>query len=280
MHKVTIILIILGVQFLLASCARSLDETTNPELAVDSSDWPQPKVKRLQLEIPTHILFVGNSYLYYGDSVHNHVRRIAIAAGIHDSSEMSYKSATIGGAAIFDHNIDHLLNPENLRVDKPFEVVILQGGSAAPLSEKRRERFMQTTKDFAAKIKLAGGETVLYMTHSYVEPHARYRPGMIKDIASLYVAAGNKIDALVIPVGLAFEEAYRLRPNLQLHKSFDGSHPDLLGTYLASATVFTSIYGISPVGNRYNYYGAIDPQTMLFLQTVALDTVTQFYGRK
>jgi hypothetical protein len=279
MHKVTIILIILGVQFLVASCARSLDETTNPELAVDSSDWPQPKVKRLQLENPTHILFVGNSYLYYGDSVHNHVRRIAIAAGIHDSSKMSYKSATIGGAAIFDHNIDHLLNPENLRVDKPFEVVILQGGSAAPLSEKRRMRFMQTTKDFAAKIKLAGGETVLYMTHSYVEPHARYRPGMIKDIASLYVAAGNKIDALVIPVGLAFEEAYRLRPNLQLHKSFDGSHPNLAGTYLASATVFASIYGISPVGNSYDYYGAIDPQTMLFFQTVAQNTVKKFYGR-
>jgi hypothetical protein len=280
MKKTVTILAILSVQFFITSCATSVNETTSSEFSLDYSSWPQPKVKRLQIENPTHILFVGNSYLYYGDSVHNHVRRMAIAAGLYESAALKYKSATIGGAAIFDHNIDHLLMPENLRVDKPFEVVILQGGSAAPLSEKRRKRFMQTTKDFTEKIKRAGGETALYMTHSYVKPHARYRPKMINDIASLYVTAGNEIDALVIPVGLAFEEAYSLRPQIQLHKSFDGSHPDLLGTYLASATVFASIYGISPVGNRYNYYGAIDPQTMLFLQTVALDTVTQFYGRK
>ena len=42
----------------------------------------------------------------------------------------------------------------------------------------------------------------------------------------------------VIPVGLAFEEAYRQRPGVKLHKDFDGSHPDLLGTYLAACVTF------------------------------------------
>ena len=277
MNKANIIIIALVAQLFVASCATSLGNSTELAFSNDASGSPIPKVKRVQLESPTHILFVGNSYLYYGDSVHNHVRRMAISAGLYDASKLIYKSATIGGAAIFDHNIDHLLKPQNLRVDKPFELVILQGGSAAPLSEKRRQRFKETTKEFAEKIKRAGGETVLYMTHAYAKPHARYRASMIKDIASLYIEAGNEIGALVIPVGLAFEEAYRRNPNIKLHKAFDGSHPDLAGTYLASATVFASIYGVSPVGNSYDYYGEIEPDTLLFLQTVAQDTVTQFY---
>ena len=129
-------------------------------------------------------------------------------------------------------------------------------------------------------IEKSGGEMVLYMTHAYVKPHARFRPDMVKDIASLYIETGNQIDALVVPVGLAFEEAYRRKPDIKLHKSFDGSHPELAGTYLAAATVFASLYETSPVGNDYDYFGAIDKETAHFLQTVAHDTVTKFYGRK
>ena len=43
----------------------------------------KPKLTKLKVENPTHLLFVGNSYLYYGDSLHNHVRRMVIAAGTH-----------------------------------------------------------------------------------------------------------------------------------------------------------------------------------------------------
>ncbi len=40
----------------------------------------------------------------------------------------------------------------------------------------------------------------------------------------------------------------------------------------------SAIYETSPVGNSYNYFGAIDKETAKFLQTVAWDTVTSFYG--
>ncbi|MEP3890950.1 MAG: DUF4886 domain-containing protein [Hellea sp.] len=270
--------------FFMASFLSACAATPNlaeqgPDTEFNYSGHLQPNVKRLRKHSPTHLLFVGNSYLYYGDSVHNHLRRLVEAGGVHEGSTLKYKSATIGGAAIFDHNIDHLLKPESLRVDKPFEAVILQGGSAAPLSDKRRRQFTQTIAEYSKKIEASGGETILYMTPAYVKPHARFRPDMIEDIASLYIAAANDNDALVIPVGLAFEEAYRRRPNMQLHKSFDGSHPSLAGTYLAAATVYASLYGVSPVGNSYDYYGAIDPDTALFLQNVAQDTVKAFFDR-
>jgi len=268
--------------FLTQSCSISANSSSNT-VAVPhafpsgSPDNLVPEIKQLRSVNPTHILFVGNSYFYYNDSLHNHVQRMVVAAGLSKRSDLSYKSATIGGAALFDHPIDHLLDPANLQVDKPFETVILQGGSAAPLSEERRQRFTLTAIEYARKIRQAGGEPVLYMTHAYVKPHRRHRPGMIDDIASLYIETGNAIDALVIPVGLAFEEAYRRRPDIQLHKNFDGSHPDTLGSYLAAATVFASIYRRSPVGNTYDYFGEVEREDALFLQNVAQDIVTRFF---
>jgi hypothetical protein len=50
-----------------------------------------------------------------------------------------------------------------------------------------------------------------------------------------------------------------------------------LGTYLAAATVFGALYNKSPVGNSYT--GGIDPPTASFLQTVAWETVQNYYGR-
>jgi hypothetical protein len=40
----------------------------------------EPMVKPAAAGAPKRVLFVGNSYLYYGDSLHNHVRRLAVAA--------------------------------------------------------------------------------------------------------------------------------------------------------------------------------------------------------
>ena len=65
---------------------------------------------------------------------------------------------------------------------------------------------------------------------------------------------------------------------MKLHQDFDGSHPTLVGTYLAACTVFASVYGKSPVGNRYDYFGRIDKDAAAFLQQVAADTVKKFYG--
>jgi len=239
-----------------------------------------PEVTSPQVDSPTRVLFVGNSYMYYNDSLHNHVRRLVVAADAELGQALQYKSSTIGGAALSHHNIKHLTTPGQIGVDKPFQLVILQGGSAAPLSQARRRQFRKTVKAFNQVITKRGGKTALYMTHAYVKPHKRASPENIHLTKKLYTTVGNKINALVIPVGLAFEEAYRRRPDLQLHKNFDGSHPNLAGTYLAACTVYASIYGKSPVGNSYDYYGEIDPRTVKFLQQVAADTVREFYSRQ
>lgn len=247
--------------------------------SIAHAEAPAPAVKQLKTASPTHLLFVGNSYLYYGDSLHNHVRRMVIAAGLHEQTNLKYKSATISGSALMDHNIDSYLEPGKLRVKEPFQVVIMQGGSTVGWSKKRPPLFRKTVVEFAGKIRAAGGEPALYMTHAYVKPHKRVDPGMTDTLAKIYTEAGNEVGALVIPVGLAFAEAYRRKPDMVLHKTFDGSHPSLLGTYLAASVVYASIYSKPASGNSYDYYGQIDKETAAFLQKVADDTVKTFYGR-
>lgn len=241
---------------------------------------PAPEVVSLVDPVPQRVLFVGNSYLYYNDSLHNHVGRLARSLDSDLAGELEYKSATIGGASLDQHPIDRHLRHERLGVDEPFDLVILQGGSAEALSERRRRRFIRTVQEFDRTIRAAGAEVALYMTHAYAPPHPRHDPEMIRAVESLYVEAANRIGALIIPVGLAFEEAYRRRPRIALHKGFDGSHPDMLGTYLAACVVYASVYGRSPVGSDYGYFGRVSPADALFLQTVAWDVVAAFNGRR
>ncbi len=238
-----------------------------------------PSVTQPQVDTPHRVLLVGNSYLYYNDSLHNHVRRMVIAGDKSLGKLLQYKSATIGGASLAHHNIDHLTTPGRIGVKQPFQLVILQGGSFAPLSDAQRAQFREKVMEYSEMIRSRGGQVALYMTHAYVKPHKQAKPENIRLTEDLYVSTGNEVNALVIPVGLAFEEAYRRKPDIKLHKHYDGSHPTLLGTYLAACTVYASVYGKSPVGNSYDYYGAIDKRDVTFLQQVAEDVVKKFYGR-
>lgn len=238
-----------------------------------------PAVKGPQVENPMRVLLVGNSYFYYNDSLHNHLRRMVAAADPAAEKALQYKSATIGGASLSHHNIDWLTKPGQIGIKEPFELVILQGHSAAALSEARQESFRKAAVEFNKIITERGGKTALYMTHSYVAPHKQAKPENVGVTDDFIVSVGNEIGALVIPVGLAFDAAYKREPGLKLHNAQDHSHPSLLGTYLAAATTYAAVYGKSPVGNSYDVYGAIDAKTAALLQEVAWETVQSFVKR-
>ena len=140
-------------------------------------------------------------------------------------------------------------------------------------------RIIEAAKKAAALIAERGGKVALYMPHSYVAPHKQTAPENDQKNRDYYVKLGNELNALVIPVGMAFAEAYKRDPQLKLHKSYDGSHPSRAGTYLAAATVYAAVYGRSPVGNTFDAFGEVDPKTRLLLQQVAWDTVKKFYGQ-
>jgi len=239
----------------------------------------QPKIKSLGLEAPKQILFVGNSYFYYNNSLHNKVLALAKEADPQNANQYQYKSVTISGAYLAHHDVASYMKKGAFGYKKPFDVVILQGNSSEQMTKEKREAFLKTVKEYDALIRATGAKTVLFMTWAYTPKNPEYNPNMTEMNREGYTEAGNAINALVIPVGIAFEEAYKRRPGIKLQKEYDGSHPDVYGSYLAACVVYTSLYGKSPVGLTYDDYGTVDKETAHFLQTVAWDTVQKYYGR-
>jgi len=225
----------------------------------------------------TRVLFVGNSYLYYNDSLHNHVERMAQERYPDTpSSQFQFKSATIGGARLKHHNIDWLLTPGQIGVDQPFQIVVMQGGSFEPLTDQTRGAFIDTAVAHANKVRAAGAAPMLYMTHAYVPPHQSADKAMISVISKTYIDAGRAASAKVIPVGLAFERSYKDRPDFSLHAEFDGTHPNLSGTYLAACVVFLSLYEDELASLSYDYFGRLPKNDALYLQGIARLTVAAF----
>ena len=242
---------------------------------IHSSDY-STKFNKLENTNPQRILFIGNSYLYYNDSLHNHFKRIVEEKKPNYDGSSNVKSATIGGSRLKHHNLDHLLTPKAISLVEKFDLVILQGGSGESQSKEERKLFFEKANEYINKIKSNGSEAALYMIHAYVEPHKNYDPNLIRVIEKMYVEAGKKNSTLVIPVGLAFENAYNKDPDIKLHKE-DGTHPNLLGTYLAACVVYASVYKDNPIGISYDYFGSINKEDKLFLQEIAYQTVQEFY---
>ena len=225
----------------------------------------------------TRVLFVGNSYLYYNDSLHNHVERMAQERYPDTPGRLfQFKSATIGGARLKHHNLDWLLAPGQIGVDLPFQVVIMQGGSFEPLTDRARKGFIDTTVAYAQKVRQIGAVPMLYMTHAYVAPHDAVDEKMIGVVSKTYIEAGQAAQAQVIPVGLAYERSYKERPDFSLHADFDGTHPNLRGTYLGACVVFLSLFDDDESNLTYDYYGRLPQDEARYLQRVARQTVDAF----
>ena len=226
-------------------------------------------------EYPKSILFVGNSYLYYNDSMHNHVEELM--EDFYKGETIVTKSATIGGSRLHNHDIDHLLIPENLQRDEQIEMVIMQGGSGEVVNEKSQRKFIETAVNYSNKAREKGVTPALYMTHAYTEADYRFEPNLINKIKKTYFEAGAKSKALVIPVGMAYERAYEQNPSIKLHHP-DGTHPGMLGTYLGACVIFAFVTNESPIGIDYDYLGRVSEKDKRFLQTIAWDIYMELKG--
>ena len=130
---------------------------------------------------PERVLYIGNSYLYYNDSLHNHVRRMLEEDYLKEIDTTNYKLVTISGSRSWHHNVDHPLNHKKIGAKKPFELVIIQGGSGETDTKSERKIFSDSVEEIVNKVHASGAEAALYMIHAYVAPHKNANPKMITD---------------------------------------------------------------------------------------------------
>jgi hypothetical protein len=250
-------------------------------LLVASSAYADTKPKHTDAgEAPKSILWVGNSFFYYNNSMHNHFGRLAASGGMKARST----SSTISGSGLDWHDMESLLRPDGLgrysfvgdneiRFNPPgkqYEAAIMMDCSQCPVHPQLQAAFHQAVKKDAEILKRAGVRPVLFMSWAYKD-----KPEMTAQLAEQYTKAGNENDALVIPAGLAFAKAMSKRPDLELYAA-DKRHPSLAGTYLAASTVYATLYRKSPVG--LSYTAGLDAGLAKFLQATAWDAVQEYFA--
>jgi hypothetical protein len=172
---------------------------------------------------------------------------------------------TISGAILSDH-AGGLLQTLNSR---DWDVIVLQGQSREAIDSDMAPAFESTLRLFTKEIRSRGAEPVLFMPWAYSD-----RPEMTKQQARAFGKLGKELEIMVIPVGLAFEQAIKTIPAVVLHNE-DRIHPSLEGTYLAAAVFYAALYSKSPVNLEYN--AGLDETLARQLREAAWQTVQDFY---
>src|SRR3954467_10794642 len=244
----------------------------------------RPKLTDVGIESPKTAIYIGNSFFYYNNSMHSHVAAMRRAADPDNKSSYRSTSVTISGSGFDWHDTDSYFRPNAIgrysfdednnivfnKLDRLFDVAIMMDCSQCPLHPQLKPVFVAFASKGSDAARRHGAKPVFFMSWAYAD-----RPEMTAPLAEAYTVAGNDNDAFVIPAGLAFAGSLAKRPELNLYAN-DKRHPSLLGTYLAAATTYAALYRDTPVGNAYT--AGIDVETARFLQTVAWDTVQDYFG--
>jgi hypothetical protein len=230
---------------------------------------------------PAALLWVGNSFFYYNNSMHNHFGRLAASAT--PPVRVRSTSVTISGSGLDWHDMASLVREGGLgkysfvgdneiRFNPPgrqYDLAIIMDCSQCPLHPKLQATFHETVRKHTHTLAQAGIRTALFMSWAYQD-----KPEMTAPLAEQYTKAGNANDLLVIPAGLAFARAIAQKSDVELYDA-DKRHPSLAGTYLAAATVYAALYRQSPV--ECTYTAGLNPELARFLRVTAGQTVEAYY---
>jgi hypothetical protein len=220
------------------------------------------------------VLFVGNSFTYYNE-MPTLVHKLAAAdEGAPPIFVVEYTAPNWNlRKASGEDGLEHLLE------DVRWDVVVLQDNSQA-LSfgpEWRRREVYPYARVLQREIALAGARTVLFMTWGYKYGDRRNFPGdsfdaMQERLEEGYSDLGAQLFAPVAPVGIAWAEALRREPGLNLW-AHDGGHPSSSGSYLAACVFYALLSKRDPSGNAFT--GGLDASEARLLQSVAAEVVAE-----
>lgn len=248
-------------------------------LAACSTTPPKSAYSSTRDGAPKSVLWVGNSFFYYNNSMHGHVGNLLSAAKV---SGVRQTSATISGSGINWHDVSAHFKPGGVgsysflpgnvvkfnTFDRPFDAVIMMDCSQCPIHPQLQSVFFEYAKKHSTTVRSYGAEPVLFSSWAYQDA-----PEMTEQLQTQYIKAGKANNAQVIPAGLAFANSIKIKPDLNLYVA-DKRHPSLAGTYLAACVVMASLFKQNPIGNTYT--AGLTPEVAQHLQRVAWETVQSF----
>ena len=195
-----------------------------------------------------NILFIGNSF-----TARNNVPELIAQMAAAQGRKLAHSLISAGGASLRMHW--NKGEAQRVLAATPFDFVVLQEQSTLPV--KNATRMHENIRLFDDAIRSAGSKTVLYMTWS-----RQLEPQNQKLITDAYDAIGAELGAIVVPVGVAWQQALAKHPDLNLYDK-DGSHPSLAGSYLVACVFFSVLYKESPAGIDSELMGLSDSEAAL-----------------
>ena len=249
-----------------------------------TSGWAQtkPKILHSGVERPASAIFIGNSFFYYNNSLHNHVSLLLRAAD--PTYRLRATSVTISGSGSDWHDVESYFRPKAIgtysfdannnvvfnTIEKLFDIAIMMDCSQCPIHPQLKSVFHDYSRKHSDTVRKHGANPVFFMSWAYAD-----KPEMTEQLAEAYTVAANDNDAFVIPAGLAFARAVERRPQLNLYAA-DKRHPSLAGSYLAASTTYAALFKKPPIGLKYT--AGLDEATAMFLQTIAWETVRDYFS--
>jgi hypothetical protein len=180
------------------------------------------------------ILFIGNSLTYTND-----LPAIVAALAQAGGAPLPVTRALVDGGASLEDHWKRGRARQAIAEGRWNFVILQQGPSAMPES---RMLLIQYTRLFAAEIRKAGAAPVLYMVWPSTDRRQDFR-----GVSDSYRQAAKEVDAILCPVGDAWQDAWKRDPAIDLY-SADGLHPTPAGSYLAGLVIYLQLYGKSPIG--------------------------------
>lgn len=217
--------------------------------AVDGSppDARRPDARGDLSRQKLRVLFVGNSYTFVNDLPGT---LTALAASVSQPPALQVSSRTAGGASFLDHATSAATVAEI--ESGGWTHVVLQGNSLEPLILPAS--FAANGLLLAQKASAASSLPLFYETWArragdavYAQAYSGGSPKAMQALLRTgYGALATKSGGRLARVGDAWEEALAVDPTLALHAD-DGSHPSVLGTYLAACVFYGALTERSPL---------------------------------
>lgn len=184
---------------------------------------------------PLRVLFIGNSYTFYND-MPQQLRQLTLSGG--ELRVAQVERVVVGGRNLKQHWEDSVARAAIAKGS--WDYIVLQEHSLGALqAPDTMRKYMRL---FDAEIRNSGAQTILYMTWA-----RQLKPESQREITRVYTSIGRELGALVVPVGLAWEQVQRRYPTLVLFDP-DGTHPNAKGSYLAACVFYSSLYVKAPLG--------------------------------
>ena len=158
---------------------------------------------------------------------------------------------------------------------RAWDYVVLQEQSIIPSNTVVREQSMYpAVRILNNEIENIGASAILFITWGRRDGLSQLGYSSFSEmqngLSRGYLNIAIELNILVSPVGLAWKNALKIDPQLALWQD-DGSHPSVLGSYLAACVFYAVIFNESPEG--LPFMAGLPEDIGRLLQAIAAETV-------